>query len=262
MFDPTGLITPFTVRGKMLLKNLWKRKLEWDEEVGEIDRQLAVSFFEEMFEMESVSFKRCIKPNQAVGNPTMITFSDASEEAFGACVYSRWMLEDGSFVSVLVASKNRVAPMQVISIVRLELCGAIIAKRLAEFIAAEIRFKIEKKYFLIDSQVIKGMIDKESFVFNTFVAVRLGEIQSSTTAKDWYWIDGHYNIADWITRGKKPSELGACSEWQNGPTFLSKPEEQWPVKGSTSIDLPEIKKIESVSHFVRCTFSISNTNKH
>ena len=72
---------------------------------------------------------------------------------------------------------------------RLELCGAIIAKRLAEFIATEIRFTIKKKYFLTDSQVIKGMIDKESFVFNTFVAVRLGEIQSSTTAKDWYWID-------------------------------------------------------------------------
>ena len=115
---------------------MWKRTLEWDEEVGQIDRQLALSFFEEMFELEEISFKRCIKTDQAIGNPIMITFSDASEEAFGACVYLRWRLEDNSFMSVLVASKNRVAPMKVISIVRLELCGAIVAKRLAEFIAA------------------------------------------------------------------------------------------------------------------------------
>ena len=174
MFDPAGLITPFTVRGKMLLKNLWKRKLQW--EVCETDRQCAILFFEDMLEVEGISFKRCIKPDQAVGNPIMVTFSDASSEAFGACVYFRWRLEDGSFVSSLVGSKNRVAPMKVLSIVRVELCGAIIAKRLSESIEVETRFTIEKKYFLVDSQVVKGMIDKESFMFNTFVAVRLGEI--------------------------------------------------------------------------------------
>ena len=137
MCDPAGLITPFTVRGKILLKKLWKQKLEWDNQIGECDRQCFVAFFEEMFALKEIYFKRCVKPYRAVGNPIMITFSDASEEAFGACVYFRWMLEDGTFLSVLVGSKNRVAHMKVISIVRLELCAAVIARRLSEFVETE-----------------------------------------------------------------------------------------------------------------------------
>ena len=160
----------------------------WDDQIGECDRQCVVAFFEEMFALKEISFKRCVKPYHAVGNPIMITFSDASEEAVGACVYFGWMLEDGTFLSVLVGSKNPVAPTNVISIVRLELCAAVIARRLSEFVETETRFTIDKRYFLLDSQVVKGMINKESVVFNTFVAV--GEIQSSTEASDWYWVTG------------------------------------------------------------------------
>ena len=256
MFDPAGLITPFTMRGKMLLKNFWKRKLQWDDEDCETDRQCAISFFEDMLEVEGISFKRCIKPDQAVGNPIMVTFSNESSEAFGACVYFRWRLEDGLFVLSLVDSKEGEVPMKVLSIVRLELCGAILAKRLSESIEVETRFTIEKKYFLVDSQVVKGMIDKESFMFNTFVAVMLGEIQSSTDASDWYWVEGNNNVADLITRGKKPSELDIGSEWQCGPAFLVEPEGTWPFKKNAFVDnLPEMKKNEVISHLLGKTDS-------
>ena len=50
------------------------------------------------------------------------------------------------------------------------------------------------------------MIQKESYGFNTFVAVRVGEIQDHTNLQNWYWIDGKLNIADWITRGRNPDE--------------------------------------------------------
>jgi len=72
IYDPIGLISPFTVKAKMLLKNLWKRNLQWDEEINEHDRESVVSFFEDIFEIEDISFERCLKPDQSVGNPVLI----------------------------------------------------------------------------------------------------------------------------------------------------------------------------------------------
>ena len=51
------------------------------------------------------------------------------------------------------------------------------------------------------------MIPKESYGFNTFVANRIGEIQEKTDKKEWMWVPGKLNIADWTTRGKSPTEL-------------------------------------------------------
>ena len=33
IFDPLGLIGPFTVKGKVIMRILWKNKLEWDDEI-------------------------------------------------------------------------------------------------------------------------------------------------------------------------------------------------------------------------------------
>ena len=87
-----------------------------------------------------------------------------------------------------------------------------------------------KTYYIVDSEIVRAMIQKESYGFNTFVAVGVGEIQDHTNLQNWYWIDGKLNIADWITRGKNPDELGPGSTWQNGPEFLKLPEEEWPIK--------------------------------
>ena len=60
------------------------------------------------------------------------------------------------------------------------------------------------------------MINKDSYGFGTFAAVRVGEIQNSTEINDWYWTEGRNNIADWTTRRKNPEEIGEQSiEVQN-----------------------------------------------
>ena len=56
-----------------------------------------------------------------------------------------------------------------------------------------------------------SMIQRDSYGFATFTAMRVGEIQENTKPEDWYWVKGEYNIADWVTRGKKPYELGQSS---------------------------------------------------
>ena len=88
------------------------------------------------------------------------------------------------------------------------------------------------------------MLQKVSYGFQTFSAVRIGEIQQSTQISDWYWIDSKHNIADWVSRGKSPQDLQHIGEWQNGPQFLKEIESKWPIKQDVKlVELPELIRV-------------------
>ena len=137
IYDPLGLATPFTVRAKILLRKLNAQKLDWDDPIPQTERNEWIKFFGELFNMERVRFNRSTKPEGATGKPKLIIFSDASEQAFGACAYIRWELENGSFESRLLLAKSRLAPLKKLTTVRLELNAALLSARLKEFIQKE-----------------------------------------------------------------------------------------------------------------------------
>jgi hypothetical protein len=245
IYDPFGLASPFTIVAKILMRKLWATDVNvgWDDPIPEKLRNEWLEFFRDLFEMEKIQFVRCMKPDGAT-DPILILFSDGSSNAYGTCAYVRWKMPNGTFECRLIAAKNRLAPLRTITIVRIELCGAVLAKRLRAFIEKETRYKFLACYHIVDSEIVRAMIQKESYGFNTFAATRVGEIQAGTDPLEWYWVDGILNIADWTTRGKKPSELGAKSRWQCGPAFLTSPVEQWPIKRNcTKKDLPETNQV-------------------
>ena len=139
--------------------------------------------------------------------------------------------------------------MRIVDIVCLELSGAVLSKRLRVFIQEEVRYTFTAVYHIVDSEIVKAMISKESYGFNTFAANRTGEIQQKTDLQEWFWIAGELNIADWVTRGKSPEELGPCSVWQTGPEFLKQPVQEWPVSSKTSVEklLERHKAVMTVS---------------
>ena len=245
IFDPLGLLSPFTVKAKILLRRIWRqdKKLGWDDPIPQSHLNDWITFFTELWEVEEIAFKRCVKPTNAIDNPTLIIFSDRSGDVYGAAAYVRWKLNDDTFKINLLAAKNRIAPLKVINIVRLELCGAVVSKRLRTFITDEMRYKFDRIYHIVDSEIVKAMISKQSYGFNTFAANRIGEIQKKTDASEWYWLSGKLNIADCVTRGKSPREIGEGSIWQCGPDFLYMNEVDWPVSNeSHMIELPERPK--------------------
>ena len=242
IFDPLGLISPFTVKAKILLRKLWGQdnKLGWDEEIPEHFRKEWVKFFTELYEIEDLQFNRSVKPINAIQDPSLIIFSDGSCDIYGAVAYVRWELDDGSYNVHLLAAQNRIAPLKVIDIVRLELSEAVISKRLRKFILTEMRYNFKRAYHIVDSEILKAMISKESYGFNTFAANRKGEIQQNTKPSEWYWMSGKFNAVDCITRGLSPKFLNSDSTWQKGPTFLYTHERDWPISQEFQIDdLPE-----------------------
>ena len=246
IYDPLGMVTPFTLKMKLLMRELVVdmsadgKKLGWDEAVDEEFHRKWTLLFKEMFEMEYISFKRCLKPKDAVGNPDLVVFSDGSMKAFGAVAYVRWRLLDGSIECALVASKSKLAPLRQVTVPRLELCGAVLACRLRQFIEEEMEWSFDTVVHITDSEIVRGQIQKESFRFNTYVGNRIAEIQEKSQPSEWYWVSTDNNVADLCTRGCRPSLLHKNSAWQLGPEFLRLPKGDWPISQHCGVEIPDV----------------------
>ena len=55
-------------------------------------------------EAGDLEFRRCTKPDDAVGRCVLVVFWDGADEAFSAVIYIRWKKSSGGYhVSILVA---------------------------------------------------------------------------------------------------------------------------------------------------------------
>ncbi|XP_045127641.1 uncharacterized protein LOC123514085 [Portunus trituberculatus] len=245
VYDPLGLIVPFTLIPKLLMREIVTSEKNagaaygWDDVLPDRLKEKWVKLFHEMYELESVTFARCVKPNNAVGDPVLVIFSDGSSLAYGACAYIRWELDDGRFESRLIMAKNRIAPVKQITIPRLELCGAVLSCRLRLTIEKESDWKFQSVLHIVDSSIVRAQIQKESYGFGTFVANRVAEIQMKTDPNDWWWVKTSENPADLTTRPCHPNYLRSNSLWQKGPDFLSDRISEWPISKLCNEDLPD-----------------------
>ena len=248
IYDPMGLICPFILISKIYLRETWQLDaLKWDDPLPPSLRDKWVHFFKSMFELEHLAFSRSLRPESAVGKPWLIVLSDGSDLAYGCAAYVRWKLENGEYWCRLVMAKCRIAPVNRVSTPQMELNGAVLSKRVRNFVEDESRYDFEKIIQIVDSETVLNMINKTSTRFKVYEGVRLGEIQAATKGdvSCWAWIAGEKNTADWVTRGKSPKALDESSEWWNGPPVLYKPFEEWGLKFGTQREevLPGEKKI-------------------
>ena len=244
LFSPMGLIAPIILEGKLLMRKLITeyrnenlKVLNWDEPLALQVLNQCMNYLFKISHM-TIPFTRCLKPSAAIGQPTLVIFSDASKESYGAAAYVRWQIEDSNFESFLVMAKSKLSPLKVIVIPRLELNGAVIGARIREFIVREMNFTFEKVYHLTDSGIVQAQIQAESHHFQPFTAVRIGEIQNKTQKDEWFWIPGDVNVADMVTRTDYTIE-SLTNIWQKGPEFLSKPVDEWPIKRNLTTEIPD-----------------------
>ena len=105
--------------------------------------------------MEKASVQRCYHPGEfgPVTRAEIHAFSDASQRAIGAAVYLRlFNIRDEVAVS-LAFGQAKVAPINPVSIPRLELCGAVSAVQAVDKIVKELDMAISKVVFYTDSKV-------------------------------------------------------------------------------------------------------------
>ena len=131
VFDPLGLLSPFTVGTKILFQTLCKDKVNWDDVLEGTLRQRWNCLVKEFESLTQIRIPRCYHmTEQVLLSQQVHGFSDASEKAYAAVVYLRSMYRNGMVSVRLLASKTRVAPVKTQTIPRLELLGATILARL------------------------------------------------------------------------------------------------------------------------------------
>ena len=180
MYDPLGFLCPFTLKGKIYLRETWSLKLGWDEALPDEMYQRWMQFFKQMFHLEQLAYPRCLQPPNTAGDPWLIILSDGSDKAYGFTAYIRWCLQTGQYWCRLVMAKCRIAPLTKLSTPQMELNAAVLSKRGRKVIEKECRFKFDKIVSIVVSETVLGMLKKTSHRFHIYEGVRIGEIQAAT----------------------------------------------------------------------------------
>ncbi|XP_041455129.1 uncharacterized protein LOC121407938 [Lytechinus variegatus] len=255
VYDPLGYASPCVLQAKMILQELTRQKLYWDEPIPVEEAQKWKSWLDELPEMEEFEVNRCVKPHNfgKVTDYQLHNFADASEVAYGAMTYLMMTSEDGQVHCSLLMAKTRLAPLKKSTIPRLELMAATLATRMDTMIRRELDFPITKSTFWTDSMIVLNYIQNKDKRFHTFVSNRLAIIHNATEMDQWYHIDSTLNPADILSRGMPASQLKESSRWLNGPEFLQLPQEFWPTfpneKQGIDDDDPEVKRTKGMHNF-------------
>lgn len=144
-------------------------------------------------------------------------FCDASQNAYGACVYIRTDLGSGGYRSELLCLRSRVAPLKAVSLPRLELSAALLLAQLISKVKDSLDSPV-RTFLWSDSTIALNWIASSSRNWSVFVANRVGEIQRSTQISDWRHVSSSDNPADLLSRGIYPSDLVASFMWWQLPT--------------------------------------------
>lgn len=241
LFDPLGLFGPIILRSKIIMQELWKLKIGWDESVPSNLHTSWSAFAEELGLIDNFKIERRL----LIDNPTNIEihgFCDASQVGYGAAIYVRSKNRQGKIMCRLCCAKSRVAPLKTITIPRAELCASTLLAKLYEETRDAWDFAPQQIIFWSDSTITLSWIKTSPHLLKIFVANRVSEIQSLTATCQWRHVRSEQNPADALSRGQNPSEFLNNTLWFDGPSWLLRDEGDWPRGGEQlKGELPETR---------------------
>ncbi|XP_062533302.1 uncharacterized protein LOC134202288 [Armigeres subalbatus] len=250
VFDPLGLIAQFLMYLKILLQEVWRSGIGWDDQVNETIFERWQTWLKVLPTIEKISISRCYISESSIHyrDIQLHTFVDASENGIAATCYLRFNHQDVVECKI-VAAKTRVAPLKFLSIPRLELQAALIGSRLARTLSEALTIHITRRVFWSDSQDTLCWIRSDHRRYSPFVAFRVSEILELTEMAEWRYVPTDLNVADDGTKWKGLPNLKPQARWFNGPQFLYLAEDHWPrtSKGSGTTDL-ELRP-SAMAHF-------------
>ncbi|XP_062709057.1 uncharacterized protein LOC134288379 [Aedes albopictus] len=232
LFDPLGLVASFVVEGKVIIQEIWRAKVGWDERIPAEILPRWQQWLEVLRSLDGVKIPRCYFPGyskEAYDSLELHVFVDASESAYATVGYFR-IVDKGEVRCCLVGAKTKVAPLKQLSIPRLELQAATIGARLMKTITDNHTITIKRRVLWSDSRTVLSWLRSDQRRYRQFVAFRVTEILEETSIEDWRWVPSRQNVADEATKWGKSPSYHESSRWFKGPAFLHEDESQWPVE--------------------------------
>ena len=251
VFDPIGLIAPFTVTARLLLKDVWRlhgqsRDKKLPNEM--IDR--FSSWSSKLPTLALLNIPRCYFSGH-FEHLELHVIGDRSQEVYSAVAFLRALVSLPSEIKrtelAYVIGKARGAPMKTLTVPKLELQAALLAARLREETFKALTVPVQTTFMWTDSTTVLqclNSLDKQPI----FVANRVSAILEGTSVDQWHHVASHANPADAGTRGMS-SEALQKSSWLHGPQFLRTSD--FPFQPNTYV----IKNIKLKSHSTEASSS-------
>jgi len=90
VFDPLGLLQPLTVAAKILIQELWKEGIDWDDPLPPSLDQKWCTVAKEIGDATKLEFPHCYFTSDVSVDSSgteLHIFADASQKAYGAAAY-------------------------------------------------------------------------------------------------------------------------------------------------------------------------------
>ena len=217
-YDPLGIISPFLIRAKIPLQELWRHGYEWDKAISGDNGKAIKDWVEETELLGTVGVNRLVGGTGLGDIMELHVFCDASLEATAAVAYIKTTSNQGTTIRFLMG-KTRVASLRQTTIPRLELQAALYAARLKKTIEVERDFKFDKIFLRSDSTTVLSWIKNLKLKHKMYTRNRIAEIRDITSNNQWTYVNSKDNPADHGTRGLKVTEMTEKSLWLQVPQF-------------------------------------------
>jgi len=231
IFDPIGFCLPVTVKAKLFMREIWKSKVNWDEQISDSLKSTWFKIKSDLDSLQSLSF-----PRKAFdGNCSLYVLCDSSKELYGFTCY----LQNQNGCNLIFA-KAKTTPLKSKSLPTLELMAAHLALKCLPTILSPLKKNITDITVAVDAQValswiLTGNVKTKNICAKNRVKDigKLRDVIKTEFGIDckFKYISTDLNSADLLTRGVSFSEFSSRRDfWLHGPAFLRVHPVIWPEK--------------------------------
>ena len=166
-YDPLGF--PFNLLPNMILQELCKKKLGWDERIDGEELKRWKDWLADLPRLLEIVVSGCFK-TLGFGDFVRVQlhhFFDASRGAYGTASYLRLVDVHGNMHCSFIIRKSRLAPLRSITIPRLELSVAVMSVKMDHMLQRELDLPLVEGIFWCDSTSVIQLIRNMSKRFHT-----------------------------------------------------------------------------------------------
>lgn len=258
-FDPLGLVGPLLVQAKYLMQQVWFADLKWDDTLPDNLNKQWVEFANELVQMSCISIPRNIHV-QSSNSLEVVGYADASNIAYGCCLYLRSIGDDNVVKVNLLCSRSRINPKnKKLTTPRLELNSALLLAMLSKKVYENLSLKYVVKTFLyLDSQIVLAWLNIAPVRLSVYVANRVEKINQLSMQFKWNYVKSSDNPADCLSRGMSPKllETQVGRLWFHGPEYLQSPD----YSHHKSLDKIEVNNIPELKPLTQTCSACNKVN--
>ena len=143
IYDPLGLVSPFSLKGRKTIQELCKGSFQWDHPIPENIKQQWIKWKSNLGKLNIIKIARCFKSKNFghVKGYSVHHFSDASGIGYGQANYLQIANEDGKVHCCLLIGKSCVIPLKFVLLPRLELTAAVLSVKVSQQLKQELNIE-------------------------------------------------------------------------------------------------------------------------